>query len=537
MKNNVRQIIRDKREWHTPPDAEEAAKGFHGWHSRGYLPHFDKPGMIQFITFRLSDAVPDLLLREWKALLELPDERERRIQLEAFLDRGYGACHLRDPRVATVVQEALLFFDRERYRLLAWIIMPNHVHALVEVAQTPMSKILSSWKTFTAKQANRILGRTGTFWQTEYFDRHIRDEEHFRKAVHYIEWNPVKAHLVKSPQEWQWSSARRHSGDDDTSLQPVRSEAGGGHAQVIASNKNVKLADVDVRAPITLGIFAKTFIRPTLAGVLDAVVSHGFHCVQFNLACAGLPSLPGEIEPGVADRIRHELGARKVEMAAVSGTFNLIHPDCQKRRDGLRRLEVLARACDRLGAPVITLCTGTRDPEDMWRRHPDNDSSAAWRDLTASMQEALRIAEDNQVTLGIEPEVANVVDSARKARRLLDEMKSPRLKIVMDAANLFHAGELPRMREILEEAFELLGEDIVIAHAKDLTRDGEAGHEAAGKGVLDYNLYLRLLREAGFAGPLILHSLAEAEVGECVKFLRAKLRAIKPRRSSGRSKI
>jgi len=272
-----------------------------------------------------------------------------------------------------------------------------------------------------------------------------------------------------------------------------------------------------------LGIFAKTFTRPTLEAVLDAVASHGLHCAQFNFASAGLPSLPERIDPALADKVRHEMEARKLTMAAVSGTFNLIHPDPKVRRDGLRRLSVLASACQRLDTSVITLCSGTRDPEDMWRRHPDNDSPEAWKDLVAAMGQALRIAEEHEVTLGIEPEVANVIDSARKARRLLDEMKSPRLKIVMDAANLFHAGELAHMKEVLSDAFELLGRDIVLAHAKELGRDGHAGNLPLGQGVLDWAYYLALLRKAGFTGPLIMHGFEERDVAASVVFLRSNL--------------
>jgi sugar phosphate isomerase/epimerase len=273
-----------------------------------------------------------------------------------------------------------------------------------------------------------------------------------------------------------------------------------------------------------LGIFAKTFIRPTLEATLDAVQAHGFACVQFNIACAGLAPLPETIEPGLCNRIRAALAARRIEMAAISGTFNMIHPDAAQRRDGLRRLGVLAKACAAMGTGVITLCTGTRDPENMWRRHPANDSPDAWRDLTVSLREALRMATNAGVALAIEPEVANVIDSAIKARRLLDELGSAQLKVVLDGANLFHYGELPRMREILDEAFTLLGPDIVLAHAKDLSHDGEAGHEAAGKGVLDYDCYLAGLHRIGFTGPLILHGLTEAEVPASRAFLQAKLR-------------
>jgi sugar phosphate isomerase/epimerase len=272
-----------------------------------------------------------------------------------------------------------------------------------------------------------------------------------------------------------------------------------------------------------LGIFAKTFVRPTLEETLDAVKAHGLDCIQFNMSCAGLPSLPDYIDPDLCDHICRALAERQFTMAAVSGTFNMIHPDLMQRRDGLRRLQVLATACPRMGTNIITLCTGTRDPENMWRRHPDNDSPQAWHDLRDSMRQAMDFAEAAQVTLAFEPEVANVVDTAVKTRRLLDEIQSPRLKVVMDAANLFHAGELRRMHAVLDEAFALLGHAIVIAHAKDLSQDGEAGHEAAGHGLLDYDHYLARLRVVGFDGPLILHSLEESQVDGCVAFLRAKL--------------
>lgn len=272
-----------------------------------------------------------------------------------------------------------------------------------------------------------------------------------------------------------------------------------------------------------IGIFAKTFLRPSLEEVLDAVQARGLHCVQFNMSCAGLPPLPDAVEPAACERIRRETAARGIEMAAVSGTFNMIHPDEVVRRDGLRRLAVLAAACRPMGTSIITLSTGTRDRENMWRRHPDNDSPDAWDDLLQSLAQALRIAERHQVTLAFEPEVSNVIDSTRKARRLLDEMASPRLKVVLDGANLFHHGELRRMREILDEAFDLLAGDIVLAHAKDLARDGEAGDLPAGRGLLDYDRYLRLLHKAGYTGPLILHGLHESQVDESVKFLHAKM--------------
>ena len=274
-----------------------------------------------------------------------------------------------------------------------------------------------------------------------------------------------------------------------------------------------------------LGIFAKTFTRPTLGEALDAVASHRLSCVQFNFSCVGMPTLPEQIDLTLLGQIQHEMAARQIQIAAVSGTFNMIHPDIAQRGDGLRRLGVLAEACARLGAPVITLCTGTRDPTDMWRRHADNDSPEAWSDLLASLGSALAIAETHGITLAFEPETGNVVDSARKGRRLLDEMQSPRLKVVMDAANLFHTGTLPHMKTMLDEAFDLLGRDIVIAHAKELGSSICPGTHGPGRGVLDWDHVLSLLRATGFKGPWILHGLEEADVSASVAFLRNKLEA------------
>ena len=274
-----------------------------------------------------------------------------------------------------------------------------------------------------------------------------------------------------------------------------------------------------------LGIFARTFARSSPEEVFDALVGYGLGETQFNMSVAGLSPLSDEIAPALADRVRVAAAERRISLAAVSGTFNMIHPDIGVRRDGLRRLGVLAGACERLGTSTVTLCTGTRDPEDMWRRHPDNERTEAWRDLLATMQEALETAEEHGVTLAFEPEAGNVVASAAKGRRLLDEMRSPRLKVIMDAANLFDAEDparrLSRSEEILDEAFELLGGDLLLAHAKDVKGSGEV--VAAGKGDLDFDLYLKHLSEAGYGGPLVMHGLAEEEVEGSLVFLRRRL--------------
>jgi sugar phosphate isomerase/epimerase len=270
-----------------------------------------------------------------------------------------------------------------------------------------------------------------------------------------------------------------------------------------------------------LGIFAKTFSRPSLSETLDAVRDSGLKSMQFNMALAGGPSLPESIPPELAAEIRRAAAARGLRMAAVSGTYNMAHPDADVRADGLRRLGVLISAAGGLGTSVVTLCTGSRDAADMWRRHPDNSTPQAWRDMIASVDAAVGLAESHDVTLAFEPEHNNVVSSAAAGRRLLDEIRSPHLEVVIDAANLFDGGDLDRQRDTLREAFDLLGPDLVLAHAKDVRDDGTI--VAAGQGDLDYDEYLTLLTRAAGDVPLIMHGLTEAEVPDSMAFLRAAL--------------
>ena len=271
-----------------------------------------------------------------------------------------------------------------------------------------------------------------------------------------------------------------------------------------------------------LGIFAKTFSRATLPETLDAVAESGLRTMQFNMALAGGVSLPDEIPTELAASIRGEASSRGLRTAAVSGTYNMAHPDAAARADGHRRLTELIAAAAALGTSVVTLCTGSREAADMWRWHPDNGTAGAWRDMLASIEAALAVAEAHAVTLAFEPEHNNVVHSAAAGRRLLDEAGSPHLKVVIDPANLFDGPELTRQGDTLRQAFELLGPDVVLAHAKDVRSDGRI--VPAGQGELDYELYISLLGEAGGDVPLILHGLAEDEVADSVAFLRAARR-------------
>lgn len=199
-----------------PGDAS-ASKITPEWRSRGYLPHRDRARLVQSITFRLADSLPQSLLTrmEQRLLHEAEDRRdiERRRAIEQWLDAGEGCCALGHPEAAACVQSALLHFDGDRYRVLAWVTMPNHVHVLIEPADA-VSRIVHSWKSFTAHwllQHNHRLALgipdSNQVWMREYWDRFIRDVDHLRATINYIHRNPVKAGLCRDPGDWRWSSA------------------------------------------------------------------------------------------------------------------------------------------------------------------------------------------------------------------------------------------------------------------------------------------------------------------------------------------
>jgi putative transposase len=175
------------------------------------LPHWQQAGATYFITYRLADSVPKQLRDQWESeraiWLQLnppPHTPEKEMeyherfsqQMERWLDAGHGECLLRQPICAGIVGDALRHFDGERCCQIAWVVMPNHVHLLVVPhPEWALEQLLHSWKGFTSNQINLHLKRSGELWQRSYFDRLIRDADHFANCVRYIRRNPVKARL------------------------------------------------------------------------------------------------------------------------------------------------------------------------------------------------------------------------------------------------------------------------------------------------------------------------------------------------------
>src|SRR6266850_979027 len=209
------------------PDGQQSNHLVTGLHSRGVLPHLKREGATYFVTLRQAGTLPgEVLLRfkqEREAIISQALAARRPLtwheqedlfrwysdRVDRYLDCGHGECYLRRPAYANVVAGALKFFDGERYDLRAWVVMPNHVHA-VACPKPPhtLSEILHSWKSYTAHELNKLLPeKVAPFWQSESYDHLIRNDDDLHRCSNYTVMNPVNARLCSEPHLWPWSSA------------------------------------------------------------------------------------------------------------------------------------------------------------------------------------------------------------------------------------------------------------------------------------------------------------------------------------------
>lgn len=269
-----------------------------------------------------------------------------------------------------------------------------------------------------------------------------------------------------------------------------------------------------------LAVFAKTYAHEPLPLLLQSVRADGLSHVQFNLSCVGLPTLPIILDIAMCAYIRTAHHHAGVTMVALSATGNIIHPDMTIRQQVINGIHTLIDAAPLLDCRLLTISTGTCNPDDMWAAHPDNTTPQAWATMCRSLCALLPHAEQVGMRLAFEPEAGNVVRTAAQARQLLDELASPALGVVLDVANVLNVDTIDTQRNVIDEALALLAPDIALVHLKELAPDGTSGHLAPGQGVIDYRYLRQALAHMGVQVPQVMHGLPRALVAQSVRWVR-----------------
>lgn len=274
---------------------------------------------------------------------------------------------------------------------------------------------------------------------------------------------------------------------------------------------------------MTIGIFSRTFAHASFAECLASASAAGYDGVHLSLASVGLDSLPESIPEGLGERVKAQAAKQCMKLLGVSATFNAAHPSQDYRREHARRAGLLIKAARGMGIDVVSICTGSRSEKSMWEFHPDNAGPAAWADARRTISELAKMAQDEGVVLGMEPEPANVVASAELAERMLDEVGSEAIRVILDPANLISVpGGVEAQERILGQAFERLARYTGIVHAKD--HDAAGSMCAPGEGVVNFPLVFELIRKHRPGVPVVTHNLPESAAARTAAFLKQGLK-------------
>ena len=258
-------------------------------------------------------------------------------------------------------------------------------------------------------------------------------------------------------------------------------------------------------------------IPPAADRLFGRIAELGFECVQFafssiaesEFAPTGQIEIPDRIPAAALDAAARCAGRYSLPIEVINGTFNMAHPDEDVRREGIKRFALLTEAAEILGAKYISLCSGTRFAGHLWTYSPENGTAGAWNDMYDTICRAVELAERRNITLAIESEASNIINTPENARRVMDEVGSDHLKMILDCANLFHVGRAhpEYVQDTIEHAFEFFGEDIVLAHGKDIREGDGIDFCGTGRGIVDFPFTAQLLKKYGFAGDMFLHGI------------------------------
>lgn len=288
-------------------------------------------------------------------------------------------------------------------------------------------------------------------------------------------------------------------------------------------------ADLRARAMKNLkpGIMSAVYRDLPLDEAARRIQADGFAGVVTDFAFADVGFNPLEPDWTAARRIVATLEKSGIEIVSLFGYYNVVDPDVERRKLGAARMETLLANWKRLGCPLVSVETGTFNSQSEWLGAPENQTEKGYRQLRSAIEKHVRTAEKHGSVLAIEPYWHNIIGSIERAERLFREVHSSALRLVMDACNYFRKEDLSRMKPMLEEMFERLGSQIAIAHAKDVKPSSDGTDlPAAGLGVVDYSLYLRLLAELDRPVYLVLEHLGRPDVARARDFVRSRVAAI-----------
>lgn len=285
-----------------------------------------------------------------------------------------------------------------------------------------------------------------------------------------------------------------------------------------------------------LGICTTDFAPDRAEDLFRRIAAYGYEAIQLNFSAVtetgflDTPDfeIPWNVDEKVIELISTQAAKAGLAIVAANGTFNAAHPDADIRSEGVARFDGFARAVKALGCLRISMCTGTRSRDGLWTYHPDNDTPEAWADMERTVRSMVAIAEPLGLTLMIETEASNVVNTPEKALKLIESVKSSALKVVMDCANLFHLGTArpENVRPTISNAFDVLGEHIVMAHGKDIAASDGIDFTATGRGIIDFDYFFERLRRIGFQGDMVLHGIFDLEeIGRAFAFIWPMVRA------------
>ncbi len=268
------------------------------------------------------------------------------------------------------------------------------------------------------------------------------------------------------------------------------------------------------------GVFARVFPAQPAPELAATISGHGFDCVQLNLVAVGLPTIPTPEElPGLPlEEVAAAFATEGVDIWGLSATYNMAHPDPERRARETVAAATLIGAAGRLGATAVSLCTGTRDPVNQWRAHPDNTTAEAWSDMIESFGPLLDAAAAAGVRLAVEPEPANVISGTDQAVRLIDELgeRGAPIGFILDAANLVAEFPADQWNAVLTDAHLRLGDRTICLHAKDVITWGD---RLAGGDGLDFAFLAQLRRGLPVEVPLIIQDTTPDQVGAAVALL------------------